>query len=399
MDTGQKKEIMKMKKLISIFLVVINVLLFISCSSSGPKLDVEDELNKMKTDNNIYYSENEDYSSIVKWLKYEFEENDIRGTVIVATDDEVLFAAGARLLDVDGNEVTPFTTYEIGSCSKAFVGVCIMKLVEDGKLKLTDTLGDIYPAFSSYPNFEKVSKITVSDLLHMRTGLIDYVNHPDQFLGEERVYEIFGPDPAATPWAEAYSQMEKIIDDELFLELIFTNEMTIEPNVEYSYNNSNYHLLSLIVENVSGKSYEEYINEVIFEPCKMTSTSAVSGEPVTASFKYDPELDYLKDPEFLMGAGDIHTNAVDLIKFDRALFGGYLLNEESMKEIYNFIDGYSCGWENEMGYISHRGAIPRFQTSNSILEKDGKKLYVITFSNLGEDKSSLIIQNVDRMFS
>ena len=131
MDTGQKKEIMKMKKLISIFLVVINVLLFISCSSSGPKLDVEDELNKMKTDNNIYYSENEDYSSIVKWLKYEFEENDIRGTVIVATDDEVLFAAGARLLDVDGNEVTPFTTYEIGSCSKAFVGVCIMKLVED----------------------------------------------------------------------------------------------------------------------------------------------------------------------------------------------------------------------------------------------------------------------------
>lgn len=399
MDTGKKDKEIVMKKLLSIFLVMINVLLFVGCSSSGPKLDVEDELAKMKTDNNVYYSESEDYDSIVKWLKYEVQETDFRGTVIVATDDEVLFTAGARLLDVDGNEVTPFTTYEIGSCSKAFVGVCIMKLVEDGKLKITDTLGDIYPDFSSYPNFEKVSKVTVSDLLHMRTGFIDYVNRPDQFLGEERVYEIFGPDPASTPWAEAYSKMEKIIDDELFLELIFTNEMTIEPNVEYSYNNSNYHLLALIIENVSGKSYEEYVNEVIFEPCKMTSTSAVSGEPVTASFKDDPELDYLKDPEFLKGAGDIHTNAVDMIKFDRALFGGYILNEDSMKEVLNFIDGYGCGWENEMGYIGHRGAIPRFQTANFILEKDGKKLYVLTFANLGEDKSKLIVQNLDRMFS
>ena len=388
-----------MKRLISIILVLINVLLFVSCSPSGPKLDVEDELSKMKTDNNIYYSENEDYDSIVKWLKYEVEETDIRGTVIVATDDEVLFAAGARLLDVDGNEVTPYTTYEIGSCTKAFTAVCIMKLVEDGKLKITNTLGDIYPDYSSYPNFEKVSKITISDLLHMRTGLIDYVNNPDKFLGEERVYEIIGPDLAATPWAESYTKMESIIDDELFLELIFTNDMTIEPDVEYSYNNSNYHLLSLIVENVSGKSYEEYINEVIFEPCKMTSTLAVSGEPVMASYKYDPELDYLKDPEFLMGAGDIHTNAVDMVKFDRALFGGYLLDEDSMKEVLNFIDGYGCGWENEMGYIGHRGAIPRFQTSNFILEKDGKKLYVLTFANLGEDKSSLMIQNLDRMFS
>ena len=388
-----------MKRLISIILVLINVLLFVSCSPSGPKLDVEDELSKMKTDNNIYYSENEDYDSIVKWLKYEVEETDIRGTVIVATDDEVLFAAGARLLDVDGNEVTPYTTYEIGSCTKAFTAVCIMKLVEDGKLKLTNTLGDIYPDYSSYPNFKKVSKITISDLLHMRTGLIDYVNSPDKFLGEERVYEIFGPNLATTPWAEAYTKMESIIDDELFLELIFTNDMTIEPDVEYSYNNSNYHLLSLIVENVSGKSYEEYINEVIFEPCKMTSTSAVSGEPVMASYKYAPELDYLKDPEFLMGAGDIHTNAVDMVKFDRALFGGYLLDEDSMKEVLNFIDGYGCGWENEMGYIGHRGAIPRFQTSNFILEKDGKKLYVLTFANLGEDKSSLMIQNLDRMFS
>ncbi|MCR5803947.1 MAG: beta-lactamase family protein [Clostridia bacterium] len=130
-----------MKKLVSIFLVMINVLLFVGCCSSGPKLDVEDELAKMKTESNVYYSENEDYDSIVKWLRYEVQETDFRGTVIVATDDEVLFTAGARLLDVDGNEVTPFTTYEIGSCSKALTAVCVMKLVEDGKLKITDSLG------------------------------------------------------------------------------------------------------------------------------------------------------------------------------------------------------------------------------------------------------------------
>lgn len=262
---------------------------------------------------------------------------------------------------------------------------------------MTDNLGDIFPDYASCPNFASVSKITVSDLLHMRSGLIDYVNYPDLFLGEERIYELFGPDPASVPYPEAYRKMEAVINDDLFLELIFSNELTGEPGAEYVYNNSNYHLLALIVEKVSGKSYEEYVDEVIFEPCKMDSSSAVSSGDVTASYTYDPELDYLSDPEFLMGAGDIHTSAVDMLKFDRALFGGCLLNEDSLKELFDPVDGYACGWAVEGDRIYHYGAIPRFLAANCIIDKDGSRFYIIVLSNYGEDHREMLIKNLERM--
>ncbi|MBO7452908.1 MAG: serine hydrolase [Clostridiales bacterium] len=387
-----------MKRLLSALLVVINVFLLVSCSSSsGPKLDVEDQLGKMKTADNIYYSENKDYESAINWLKYEVEEAGFKGTLIVATDDEILFASGARALDIDGNEVTPYTTYEIGSCSKAFVAVCIMKLIEDGKLKMTDTLGDLFPDYSSYPNYEDVSKITISDLLHMRSGLIDYIDRPDLFLGEERVYELLGSDPVKYTWAEAYRIMEPVITDELFMELVFTNDLDFEPDSQYSYCNSNYHLLALLIEKISGRSYAEYVNEIVFEPCKMTYTSAVSSGDVTAAFEYEAEYDYLKDPKFLKGAGDIHTNAVDMIKFDRALFGGYLLNEDSMELMLTFIDDYGCGWTKIHGNTGHTGALPRFLTSNCVIEKDGKKIYVLSFTTLHENKRDMLVENLNRI--
>lgn len=379
--------------------IVVAVSLLIGLTSCKPNLDsrvsVEKELSGLKNaEQNIYVSGNKEYQNIADYLLYIATESDFKGSMIVATDEEIIFAAGTGLPDVDGNEVTPYTTYEIGSNTKSFVGVCIMSLIESKKLSMDKTIGELFPEYSSFPGYQKISGITVSDLLHMRSGLVDYVNNPIDFIGAEKLYEICGPDSESNmSYPEAYRLIEASFDDGLFLERLFTVEPLSEPDVEFVYNNTNYHLLALIIEKVSGMTFEEYISKNIFEPCKMT-TSAVGGVGIMASYEHSEELDYLSDPEFQMGAGGICSNAVDMLKFDRALFGGYLLNEKSMNELLTPFDGYACGWQISDGLVYHNGDVPRFSTSNYMIERDGKRYYIILMSNLKGDYRSVIPKNI-----
>ena len=184
-----------MRKVLSIVLVLTTA---ISLSISGCRRDkkpaleertkVEDEISHLKNENgNIYINEKKEYEKIVSYLLGEVEKSNFRGSLIVATDDEVIFASGTHLLDIDGNEVTPETVYEIGSLTKSFVAVCTMKLVEEGTLSLDDTLGKFFPQYTNCPNYEKTSKVKIYDLLHMRSGLPDYLNAPELFFDEETI--------------------------------------------------------------------------------------------------------------------------------------------------------------------------------------------------------------------
>jgi len=391
----------RIKSIISIAVIAAMLLGLASCRPAlNSHVRVEDEISKLNNvERNIYVSGNKDYEAIANYLQYIATESDFKGSMIAATDDEIIFAAGTGLLDVDGNEATPYTTYEIGSNTKSFTAVCIMSLIEKKKLSMDKTIGELFPEYSSYPSYEKISVINVSDLLHMRSGLADYVNDPVDFIGEEKLYEICGPNPDNNLiYAEAYRMIETAFDDELFLERLFTLEPLSEPGVEFVYNNTNYHLLALIVERVSGKAFEDYLNEVVFGPCNMKNTSADSSVEVTASYEYSEELDYLSDPEFQMGAGGIRSNVADMLKFDRALFGGYILNEKSMDELLTPVDGYACGWQIRDGFVYHCGDVPRFSTSNYIIERDGKRIYIILMANLKGDYRSVIPKNIDMMF-
>lgn len=396
---SRKKHIIK--TCISVVTTISVLFQLASCRSGlNSRIKVEDELSGMNiVERNIYVSGNGEYEEIEDYFRYIVTDSDFKGSIIVATDDEIIFASGSGIPDIDGKEVTPYTTYEIGSNTKSFVGVCIMKLIEDKKLSMDKTIGELFPEYGSYPGYGNISGITVSDLLHMRSGLVDYVNNPVDFIGEDKLLEICGPDPENNlTYAEAYRMIETSLDDDLFLECLFTVEPLNEPGIEFVYNNTNYHLLALIIERVSGKSYEDFISEIVFEPCNMNSSSAVGSGEVTATYEYSEDLDYLSDPEFMMGAGDIRSNAVDMLKFDRALFGGYILNEKSMIELLTPVDGYACGWQIRGDYFYHSGDTPRFSTSNYIIERDGKRIYIILFSRLQGDYRNVIPKYIDMLF-
>ena len=136
-----------MKKIISVVLVLSMTMGLVSCTPGlKDRIKVEDQLGKLtNVDGNTLINEDEEYEAMVNSLLYMINDTDLQGVWLVATDDDVIFATGQEILDNEGNVVDPYTTFEIGSMSKSFVAVCIFKLMEEGKISLDDTLGDLFP--------------------------------------------------------------------------------------------------------------------------------------------------------------------------------------------------------------------------------------------------------------
>ena len=348
----------------------------VSCTPGlKDRIKVEDQLGKLtNVDGNTLINEDEEYEAMVNSLLYMTRDTGLQGGWIVATDDDVIFATGNVLLDNDGNVVDPYTTFEIGSMSKSFVSVCIFKLVEEGKISLDDTLGDYFPEYASCSNYEAVSKVTISQMLHMRSGIPDYLNEPDKFWKDA---EITGDEYSGFDVLESMSPL----GEDVFFGNMFTSELGFEPGADFSYSNTNYYVLSIIIEHLTGKAYQDYVKEVIFDPCNMTSTSSMTSGDVQAAL---PEgVDYIR-PEFARGAGDIHSNVVDILKYDRALFGGYLLKDESLETLLTPDGFYACGFEVREDMVRHGGDTPGFTCGHYILERNGQRLYVIGWSHQGD---------------
>ena len=355
----------------------------VSCTPGlKDRIKVEDQLNKLtNVEGNTWINEDEEYEAMVNSLLYMTRDTGLQGGWIVATDDDVIFATGNVLLDNDGNVVDPYTTFEIGSMSKSFVSVCIFKLVEEGKISLDDTLGDCFPEYASCSNYEAVSKVTISQMLHMRSGIPDYLNAPMYFWDEETLTEVFGEDREHETWEYGKDNFFALVDEPYFLERVFSCEPYFEPGADFDYSNTNYYLLSIVIEHLTGKAYQDYVKEVVFDPCNMTSTSSMAYGDVEAAL---PEGAYYFRPEYSRGAGDIHSNVVDILKYDRALFGGYLLKDESLETLLTPDGFYACGFEVREDMVRHGGDTPGFTCGHYILERNGQRLYVIGWSHQGD---------------
>jgi CubicO group peptidase (beta-lactamase class C family) len=134
----------------------------------------------------------------------------------------------------------------IASMTKQFTAVSILKLVDQNKLYLTDSLQKYIPEFPS-----KKFKITIENLLSQTSGIREY------FDVDETYYQLFTTE---------YKPLQ-IID-------FFKNDsLEFEPSTQFRYSNSNYFLLSLIIERVSGKSFGQFLNENIFESLNMSQSS------------------------------------------------------------------------------------------------------------------------------
>lgn len=287
------------------------------------------------------------------------------GTMVVATDEDIVYLFCEDRVEKDGvTRVSQNTVFDIASMSKAFTAVCVLKLAEEGKLSIDDTI-DKY-----FPEYEAGKNITIYNLLHMNSGISDYLNNPDPF------WNISGADAANKQLSELY--LDKTTDDEL-LEAMYQAPLEFEPGAQFSYSNTNYRLLAFIIEQTAGMKYCDYVKENIFAKCGMNNTSSMATGDLTyvpADFDElvyygftDPD-GYPACPNNSRGDGGIHSCITDMVSFDRALFGGKLLSDESMEILLHSEAGYCCGLKAVNNTYEHDGASLTCSGNNQIIESE-----------------------------
>lgn len=360
-----------MKKAIAAIMTFAMCISLASCSQTA-----KDPLSNIKlTESERSWSNSEaKYSELTKL----YDGTTCSGAMAVATDKDIIYVYAENDTEKDGKTlVSQDTVFDIGSVSKTFTAVAVLQLAEKGKIKLDDTL-DKY-----FPEYETGKKITVSNLLHMRSGIPDYNNNPDPF------WNISGEDAANKKLSDIY--MDKVTDEE-FLQAMYKAPLGFEPGTQYEYSNTNYHLLAFIIEKVSGMKYCDYVKKNIFDKCGMKKTTSMA----TGDLTYQPvgfdelvKYNFSKDgypacPNNTRGDGGIHSCLTDMVAFDRALFGGKLLKKESMEIMLKNEDGYCCGLMKEKDGYSHDGSSFTCHTNNTITESEEfGHIYVIFLERTG----------------
>src|SRR6202165_4353840 len=176
-----------------------------------------------------------------------------RLAVLVRKNGQAVFERGYGVRDLRSKaKIDAHSNFRLASFTKQFTAMAVMLLVHDGKLRYDETLTEIFPDFSAYGK-----PIAIRNLLNHTSGLPDYEDLMD---AEEKA--------KGAIWTR-----EKQIQDAEVLELLKKEKNgKFAPRTSWSYSNSGYVVLGLIVAKVSGKSYAEFLHERIFAPLNMNHT-------------------------------------------------------------------------------------------------------------------------------
>jgi D-alanyl-D-alanine carboxypeptidase len=253
------------------------------------------------------------------------EKNKAMGSLTIAKDGKVLYSRTIGYSQISGTVKKPLTAanrFRIASIGKMYTAAMILQLVEERKLKLTDTLDKFFP---QVPN---AGKITIVQMLSHRSGIPNLKRDWDP----QRI------------WTNGITNDEK-------LALIAKATPDFEPDTKQSYSNSGYFLLGLILERITGKSYAKALEERITSKLELEDTYSATGyidvnknESLTyIHFGGDWQQVRETHPSIAYGAGQIMSTPNDLAKFIQALFDGKIVSKESLNQMKTIRDGEGLG--------------------------------------------------------
>jgi CubicO group peptidase (beta-lactamase class C family) len=238
--------------------------------------------------------------------------------VLVRSHGRTVFERGYGVRDLrTRTRIDSVTCFRLASLSKQFTALAVMLLVHDRKLQYESKLTDIFAEFPAYGR-----AITIRQLLTHTSGLPDY----------ENLMEAPGSPPR-------WTASNQIHDGEVLDLLKRQPACKFPPGTSWSYSNSGYVMLGLIVARVSGMPFERFLHERIFEPLHMTGTLVfVNGENEVPNRAYGhirglegfSENDQ-SSTSATQGDGGVYSNVADLAKWDDALETHALLSAEEMK--------------------------------------------------------------------
>ena len=345
-----------MKKLFALLLSAVMIAAFAGCGSkTASNTENTSTAETSATEAQPTQATQATLSADVKTkLDQALAKEKFKGVAQITKGDDIIYQY-VNGDDDNGKPLTIDSSLPIASVSKQFCAAAVIKLCDENKLSVDDTL-DKY-----FPDYKNGKKIKIKDLLTMSSGIPNY----NAFLD---------PSMLGTNEEENIKNIK---------EAIFGEDLNSEPGNDFEYSNSNFFLLADIVNQVSGVPYHDYLRKNFFEPLEMTHTGFVEEIPENqdwASALSKTELmSETSAPGPARGCGDIVTNAADMDKWMRGLSGGKIISSEAYKQMTgnpnpNSSNGYSYGlWQmpfDGMGHVGqmepHFGAVDYLNTDRGV---------------------------------
>ncbi len=316
-----------------------------------------------------------------------FYSGKLNGNVLFAEKGKVVYKKSFGFSNATTKEkLNENSIFELASVSKQFTAMAIVILKEKGKLNYEDKISKYIPQLSNYSN------ITIKNLLNHTGGLPDYMEIMDSTFDKTKI---------ATN-EDIISTFAKLKPAILF-----------EPNTKWEYSNTGYALLASIIENISGMSYGDYLNKVIFKPLKMTNTFVYRRRYLPKKianyafgYVYSDSLKKYVLPDDsdktkmvvwldgIVGDGTVNSTVIDLLKWDRALYADKLISIAGKKELFTSSElkdksktDYGFGWfiEDNGVYgrlVNHTGGWPGYITFiERHVENDKTIIVLLNFIN------------------
>ena len=300
----------------------------------------------------IGFSQNLDKTKLDNYFNALEQNNKFMGSVAVSKNGEIIYIKSIGFADIENKvKATENSKYRIGSISKSFTTVLILKAVEQKKLNTNQTID------KWFPTIKNAKKITVNHLLSHRSGIHNFTDDKD--------YLTWNTQPKT---------------EKEMIEIIAKGGSDFNPDSKAEYSNSNFVLLTYILEKTFTKSYSDLLQEFIVKPIGLKNTyvfgkinpsnNECKSYSFSGSWKTETETDFTVP----LGAGAITSTPSDLTKFADALFSGKLLTNESLEIMKTIKDGYGIGlfqipFYKSVGY-GHTGGIDGFSSIYSYFSDD-----------------------------
>lgn len=301
-----------------------------------------------------------------------YPNNEPGVSTILAKGDEILYRNGHGMANLEHNiSISPDMVFRLGSLTKQMTTASIMMLAEEGLLQVDDSIARYFPDYPAHGY-----TITLRHLMTHTSGIIDFLA------------------------IEEFSDIEK--EDITAMDVVefFQNQpMNFAPGEAYSYTNSGYVMLGAIIEQLSGQSYEDFVQERIFTPLGMDNTYHGDFKRIIPNrvIGYAMGPDGYENSSYLSmsipgAAGAIISNVDDLLTWNTALFEGEVVSLESLEEmttpfvlnngeLSNYGFGLSVLSLRGQPMISHTGGINGFITYSAYLPES--EMYLAVLGNTG----------------
>jgi CubicO group peptidase (beta-lactamase class C family) len=317
---------------------------------------------------------------------YRAESHAPSAAFAVIRGSDTLAYGAYGLADVDARRPAMATTiYEIGSITKQFTSAAIMKLVEQGRVRLDDDLSKYVPQFPL-----QGKKVSIRELLNHTSGIHSYTSSPD--------------------WQKTWNQA---LTPDAIIKFVAADTFDFAPGSAYRYNNTGYVLLGMVIEKASGQKYAKYLDAQIFKPLGLKQTAYCPSKTTDPAFA----LGYSKGPngtvraQFLdlshpFSAGALCSTVGDLVKWQRALDGGKVVSPASYA-LMSTADTLNNGKKINYGFglvpgmfeshktISHTGGINGFATAATYVPDD--TLNIVVFTNYDAESPQVLVANLLRV--